>query len=350
MFDLRDLLRPHLRELIPYSSARDDYQGSFGVFLDANENPVGSITPEKWNRYPDPYQTKLKEKIAEIKGIIPGHIFLGNGSDEPIDLLFRAFCEPGVDNVIINPPTYGMYKVSADINNVTAREVLLTSDYDLDVDGIFEAMDMQTKIIFICSPNNPTGNDATLSKIEQVLKAYNGLVVVDEAYIDFADRPSFIQKLSAYPNLIILQTFSKAWGLASLRLGMAFCSPEILSVLNKIKAPYNLSGLTQRTVLEALENKEEKDEMVSEILSSRTELKRLLSELPIVKKIHPSDANFYLVEIDNASEYYKRLIEKKVIVRDRSKVVLCDNCLRITVGTNYENFKLVQALKEIELV
>ncbi|MDB4447896.1 histidinol-phosphate transaminase [Roseivirga sp.] len=350
MFDLRDLLRPHLRELIPYSSARDDYQGSFGVFLDANENPVGSITPEKWNRYPDPYQTKLKEKIAEIKGIIPGHIFLGNGSDEPIDLLFRAFCEPGVDNVIINPPTYGMYKVSADINNVTAREVLLTSDYDLDVDGIFEAMDMQTKIIFICSPNNPTGNDVTLSKIEQVLKAYNGLVVVDEAYIDFADRPSFIEKLSAYPNLIILQTFSKAWGLASLRLGMAFCSPEILSVLNKIKAPYNLSGLTQRTVLEALENKEEKDEMVSEILSSRTELKRLLSELPIVKKIHPSDANFYLVEIDNASEYYKRLIEKKVIVRDRSKVVLCDNCLRITVGTNYENFKLVQALKEIELV
>jgi len=350
MFDLRDLLRPHLRELIPYSSARDDYQGSFGVFLDANENPVGSITPEKWNRYPDPYQTKLKEKIAEIKGIIPGHIFLGNGSDEPIDLLFRAFCEPGVDNVIINPPTYGMYKVSADINNVTAREVLLTSDYDLDVDGIFEAMDMQTKIIFICSPNNPTGNDVTLSKIEQVLKAYNGLVVVDEAYIDFADRPSFIEKLSAYPNLIILQTFSKAWGLASLRLGMAFFSPEILSVLNKIKAPYNLSGLTQRTVLEALENKEEKDEMVSEILSSRTELKRLLSELPIVKKIHPSDANFYLVEIDNASEYYKRLIEKKVIVRDRSKVVLCDNCLRITVGTNYENFKLVQALKEIELV
>jgi len=347
MFDARGLLRPHLRELIPYSSARDDYQGSFGVFLDANENPLGSITSEKWNRYPDPYQAKLKEKIAEIKGISPDHIFLGNGSDEPIDLLFRAFCEPGVDNVIINPPTYGMYKVSADINNVTAREVLLTADYDLDVDGIFESMDMQTKIIFICSPNNPTGNDVTLSKIEQVLKAYNGLVVVDEAYIDFTDRPSFIEKLSAYPNLIILQTFSKAWGLASLRLGMAFCSPEILSVLNKIKAPYNLSGLTQRTVLEALENKEEKDEMVSEILSSRTELKRLLSELPIVKKIYPSDANFYLVEIDNASEYYKRLIEKKVIVRDRSKVVLCNNCLRITVGTNYENFKLVQALKEI---
>lgn len=348
MFDPRDLLRPHLRELIPYSSARDDYKGSFGVFLDANENPLGSITSEKWNRYPDPYQTKLKEKIAEIKGVGADHIFLGNGSDEPIDLLYRAFCEPGVDNVIINPPTYGMYKVSADINNVIAREVLLTSDYDLDVDAIFETMDMQTKIIFICSPNNPTGNDVTLHKIEQVLNTYNGLVVVDEAYIDFADRSSFIEKLSAYPNLIILQTFSKAWGMAALRLGMAFCSPEILSILNKIKAPYNLSGLTQRTVLESLENKEELDEMVSEILLNKTELKGLLTELSIVKKIHPSDANFLLVEIDNANEYYQRLIEKKVIVRDRSKVVLCDNCLRITVGTKYENFKLVQALKEID--
>lgn len=347
MFDPRDLLRPHLRELIPYSSARDDYKGSFGVFLDANENPLGSITSEKWNRYPDPYQTKLKEKIAEIKGVGADHIFLGNGSDEPIDLLFRAFCEPVVDNVIINPPTYGMYKVSADINNVTAREVLLTSDYDLDVDAIFATMDMQTKIIFICSPNNPTGNDVTLSKIEQILNAYNGLVVVDEAYIDFADRPSFIEKLSAYPNLIILQTFSKAWGLAALRLGMAFCSQEILSILNKIKAPYNLSGLTQRTVLESLENKEEMNEMVSEILSCKTELRSLLSELSIVKKIHPSDANFFLVEIDNAHEYYQKLIEKKVIVRDRSKVVLCDNCLRITVGSKYENFKLVQALKEL---
>lgn len=348
MFDPRDLLRPHLRELVPYSSARDDYQGSFGVFLDANENPLGSITSEKWNRYPDPYQTKLKEKIAEIKNIAADHIFLGNGSDEPIDLLFRAFCEPGVDNVIINPPTYGMYKVSADINNVAAREVFLTSGYDLDVDGMLASMDMQTKMIFICSPNNPTGNDVSLGKIEQILNVYNGIVVVDEAYIDFTERPSFIDKLSTYPNLVILQTFSKAWGLASLRLGMAFCSPEILRILNKIKPPYNLSGLTQRTVLEALENKAEKDDMVGEILASRTELKRLLSELPIVKKIHPSDANFYLVEIENAHAYYQRLIEKKVIVRDRSRVVLCDDCLRITVGTKYENFKLVQALKEIE--
>lgn len=349
MFDPRDLLRLHLRELIPYSSARDDYQGSFGVFLDANENPLGSITSEKWNRYPDPYQTKLKEKIAEIKGIDAGRIFLGNGSDEPIDLLFRAFCEPGVDNVIINPPTYGMYKVSADINNVSAREVLMTSDYDLDVEAMFTTMDMQTKIIFICSPNNPTGNDVTLSKIEEILNNYKGLVVVDEAYIDFADRPSFIKKLSAYPNLIVLQTFSKAWGLAALRIGMAFCSPEVLRILNMIKAPYNLSGLTQRTVLEALENKEAMGEMVSEILESKIELKELLGELSFVKKIHPSDANFFLVEVDNANGYYQQLIEKKVIVRDRSNVVLCNDCLRITVGTKYENFKLVQALKEIEL-
>lgn len=347
MFDPRGLLRPHLRELVPYSSARDDYQGSFGVFLDANENPLGSITSEKWNRYPDPYQSKLKEKVAEIKDIAADHIFLGNGSDEPIDLLFRAFCEPGVDNVIINPPTYGMYKVSADINNVTAREVLMTPSFDLVVEGILKAVDAQTKIIFICSPNNPTGNDVTLSKIEAVLKGFKGLVVVDEAYIDFAERPSFIEKLSAYPNLIILQTFSKAWGLASLRLGMAFCSPEILSILNKIKPPYNVSGLTQRTILEALENKAEKDEMVSEILLNKAEMEDLLGALSVVKKIHPSDANFLLVEIDNAHAYYQKLIDKKVIVRDRSRVVLCDNCLRITVGTKYENFKLVQAIKEI---
>lgn len=347
MFDPRDLLRPHLRELVPYASARDDYQGSFGVFLDANENPLGSISAEKWNRYPDPYQTKLKAKIAEIKRLPTNQIFLGNGSDEPIDLLFRAFCEPGVDNVIINPPTYGMYKVSADINNVATREVLLTPDFDIDVNELMKAVDAQTKIIFICSPNNPTGNDVTLSKIDEVVSQFKGLVVVDEAYIDFAKRPSLIEKLAAYPNLIVLQTFSKAWGLAGLRLGMAFCSTDILSILNKIKAPYNLSGLTQRTVLESLENKESMDEMVDEILSNRTELKGLLKELSAVKKIHPSDANFLLVEIDNAGERYQQLIEKKVIVRDRSRVVLCDNCLRITVGTKYENFKLVQALKEI---
>ena len=292
---------------------------------------------------------KLREKIAEIKGIDADQIFLGNGSDEPIDLLFRAFCEPGVDNVIINPPTYGMYKVSADINNVGVREVLLTEDYDLNVDGILEMVSDETKVIWICSPNNPTGNDVTISKIEAVIESFKGLVVVDEAYIDFADRPSFIEKLSAYPNLIVLQTFSKAWGLAALRMGMAFCSPEILNILNKVKAPYNLSGLTQRTVLEALENKEAMGEMVVEILESKTELKGLLEELSTVKKIHPSDANFFLVEIDNAHACYENLIEKKVIVRDRSSVVLCDDCLRITVGTKYENFKLVQALKEIEL-
>lgn len=345
MFDPAELLRPHLKHLVPYSSARDDYKGSEGVFLDANENPYGSITEEKWNRYPDPYQRHLKARIAEIKGVHPDQIFLGNGSDEPIDLLFRAFCEPGVDNVIINPPTYGMYKVSADINNVAIREVLMTKGFDLDVDGILDAVDDQTKIVFICSPNNPSGNDVDLDKIEQVIKYFNGLVVVDEAYIDFANRASFANRLDEFSNLIVLQTFSKAWGLAALRLGMAFCSKEILSILNKIKAPYNLSGLTQETVLRALDNAASKDEMVRDILSNRAELKKQLEGLERVEEVYPTDANFFLVRIQDAKSVYKQLIEKKVILRDRSSVVLCDDGIRITVGTTAENHALVEALK-----
>jgi len=347
MFDPVELLRPHLKRLVPYSSARDDYKGSEGVFLDANENPYGSITKEKWNRYPDPYQKHLKARIAEIKGVHPDQIFLGNGSDEPIDLLFRAFCEPGVDNVIINPPTYGMYKVSADINNVAIREVLMTQGFDLDVDGILNAVDDQTKIIFICSPNNPSGNDVDLGKIEQVIKGFNGLVVVDEAYIDFADRASYASRLDEFPNLIVLQTFSKAWGLAALRLGMVFCSKEILSILNKIKAPYNLSGLTQETVLRALDNTASKDEMVRDILSNRTELKKQLEGLDKVEEVYPTDANFFLVRIKDAKSVYKQLIEKKVILRDRSSVVLCDDGIRITVGTTAENHALIEALKKL---
>ncbi len=348
MFDPVELLRPHLKSLVPYSSARDDYKGNEGVFLDANENPYGSITEEKWNRYPDPYQKHLKARIAEVRGVRPDHIFLGNGSDEPIDLLYRAFCEPGVDNVIINPPTYGMYKVSADINNVAIREVLMTKDFDLDVDGILNAVDDQTKIVFICSPNNPSGNDVDLDKIEQVIKNFNGLVVVDEAYIDFAGRASFTSRLGEFPNLIVLQTFSKAWGLAALRLGMAFCSEEILSILNKIKAPYNLSGLTQETVLKALDNAASKDEMVRDILSNRAELKKQLEGLGIVDKVYPTNANFFLVRIKNAKSVYRQLIEKKVILRDRSSVVLCDDGIRITVGTTAENHALIEALKELE--
>ena len=342
-----DLLRPHLKQLVPYSSARDDYKGKDGVFLDANENPIGSITEENWNRYPDPYQLELKAKLAKIKGVNAEQIFLGNGSDEPIDLLYRAFCEPQTDEVIINPPTYGMYKVSADINNVKAKEVLLTNQYDLDTQALLSAIQPNTKIIWICSPNNPTGNDVSLEKIEIILKGFKGLVVVDEAYIDFADRPSFTTRLNEFPNLIVLQTMSKAWGLASLRLGMAFCSPELVAILNRIKPPYNLSGLTQRTVLNALNNLEKKDQMVTEILENREELLSELEALEIVKRVYPTDSNFYLVKMKDAKQVYLKLIEKQVILRDRSKVVLCEDGIRITIGTKEENKKLIEELKKI---
>lgn len=348
MFDPNALLRPHLKNLVPYSSARDDYKGSEGVFLDANENPFGSITDENWNRYPDPYQKDLKSVIAQIKGVPAENIFLGNGSDEPIDLLYRAFCEPGKDNVIINSPTYGMYQVSADINAVEVKEVLLTESYDLDVPAINAAIDANTKIIWVCSPNNPTGNDFTLSKIESLLSTFKGIVVVDEAYIDFAERASFAEKLVEYPNLVVLQTFSKAWGLAALRLGMAFASEAILAIMNKIKAPYNLSGLTQQTVLEALKNATEKDAMVADILVNAKELKSALQQLDVVEHIYPTDANFFLVKVKGARALYTKLIEQKIIVRDRSKVVLCNDALRITIGTKEENNKLVEALKNVK--
>lgn len=347
MFDPNALLRPHLKNLVPYSSARDDYKGSEGVFLDANENPFGSITDENWNRYPDPYQKDLKSAIAQIKGVPAENIFLGNGSDEPIDLLYRAFCEPGKDNVIINSPTYGMYQVSADINAVEVKEVLLTESYDLDVPAINAAVDANTKIIWVCSPNNPTGNDFTLAKIESLLSTFKGIVVVDEAYIDFAERASFAEKLVEYPNLVVLQTFSKAWGLAALRIGMAFAPEAILAIMNKIKAPYNLSGLTQQTVLEALKNATEKDAMVAEILANAKELKSALQQLDVVEHIYPTDSNFFLVKVKRARALYTKLIEQKIIVRDRSKVVLCNDALRITIGTKEENNKLVEALKNL---
>lgn len=347
MFRPADLLRPHLKQLVPYSSARDDYKGSEGVFLDANENPLGSITQDNWNRYPDPYQKQLKERLSQIKGVRPEQVFLGNGSDEPIDLLFRAFCEPGKDEVIINPPTYGMYKVSADINNVKATEVLLTRDYDLDIDGVLSGIQPNTKIIWICSPNNPTGNDVDQARIEQVLKSFQGIVVVDEAYIDFSERASWIERLDEYPNLVVLQTMSKAWGLAALRLGMAFCSPEIIAILNSIKPPYNLSGLTQDTVYRALDQLDKKDQMVSEILENRAKLKSDLEELDLVERVYPTDANFFLVRMKNARDIYVQLIDRKIILRDRSKVVLCEDGIRITIGAKEENARLIQELKKL---
>lgn len=346
-FDLNSLLRPHIAKLQPYTSARDEYTGKEGVFLDANENPFGSITEQDFNRYPDPYQSALKEEIAKIKGVRPSQIFLGNGSDEAIDLLYRAFCNPGKDNVILLPPTYGMYEVSANINDVEIRKVALTPDFQLQPDQILAAADDNSKILFICSPNNPSANKVKREDILFLLENFKGLLVVDEAYIDFSDEPSFTTELDRFPNLLVMQTFSKAWGLASLRLGMAFASEELIRILNKIKPPYNISGLTQDTVLAAIKDKAKVDRMIQDILAEREFLKGELEKLPFVQRIHPSHANFLLVQIPNANQVYDDLIEEKVIVRNRAKVLLCADCLRITVGTREENEALLKALSKV---
>ena len=346
-FDLNSFLRPHIAKLQPYTSARDEYTGKEGVFLDANENPFGSITEQDFNRYPDPYQSALKTEIAKIKAVRASQIFLGNGSDEAIDLLYRAFCNPGKDNVILLPPTYGMYEVSANINDVEIRKVALTEDFQLQPEKILAAADPNSKILFICSPNNPSANKAKREDVLFLLRNFPGLVVVDEAYIDFSDEPSLSTELDNFPNLLVMQTFSKAWGLASLRLGMAFASEEIIRILNKIKPPYNISGLTQDTVLAAITDRPKVDQMIREILNEREFLRGELEMLPFVKKIHPSHANFLLVKIPNATQVYDDLIEEKVIVRNRAKVLLCEDCLRITVGTRAENEVLLKALKKV---
>lgn len=346
-FDLNSLLRPHIKDLKPYTSARDEYSGKEGIFLDANENPLGSVTIENFNRYPDPYQTSLKVELSKIKEVDPKQVFLGNGSDEAIDLLFRAFCNPGKDNVILLPPTYGMYEVSANINDVEVRKVSLTADFQLQPLKILEAADHNSKILFICSPNNPSGNKVKREDIYFLLRNFPGLVVVDEAYIDFSDEPSFTTELKNYPNLLVMQTFSKAWGLASLRLGMAFGSEEIIRILNKIKPPYNISGLTQDTVLHALKDKGKVDLMIKEILAERDFLELELNKLPFVEKIHPSHANFLLVKLPHANQVYEDLIKEKIIVRNRAKVTLCEDCLRISVGTRSENEAFIEALLKI---
>ena len=347
-FDIRKLLRPNIAEIVPYSSARDEYTGKEGIFLDANENPIGSVANGDFNRYPDPLQRAVKEKIARIKGVAPSKIFLGNGSDEPIDLLFRAFCEPQTDNVITLPPTYGMYRVCADINNVAVVQVpLIPETFDIDVAGVLNAVDTDTKIIWICSPNNPTGNLVSRKKVVEVIEKFNGIVVIDEAYIDFADEPSFVEELNNYPNLVVLQTFSKAWGMAALRLGMAYASEEIINVLNNIKYPYNINIATQHLVLEALDKVADKDDMVAELMKQRSWLVDNLKDISFVEKIYPTDANFVLVKMKGARTVYEKLLKKLVIVRDRSKVTLCDDCLRITVGTASENEKLIEELKNL---
>jgi histidinol-phosphate aminotransferase len=342
MFSLDKILRENIKNLKPYSSARDEYTGKQAVFLDANENPYDN----SYNRYPDPLQIEVKEIISAIKGIDSGSIFLGNGSDESIDLLIRAFCEPRIDNIVSVEPSYGMYKVLADINDVKFSTVLLAGDFQLDTKGILKAADNNTKLIFLCSPNNPTSNSFNKQDIEAILNGFEGIVVVDEAYIDFSTKGSLLSILDEYKNLVVLQTFSKAWGLAGIRLGMAFGSAEIISVLNKVKYPYNISSLTLETAKKELADNKSKDKWIERILNSREKLTEELNSLPYVIKVYPSDANFLLVKLNSPKEIYDYLVDRKIIVRDRSNVILCEGCLRITVGTEDENAMLMNALKE----
>lgn len=341
MKPLNELLRSNIKGLKPYSSARDEYTGDAAVLLDANENPFN----EPYNRYPDPYQRQLKGRIAELKAVKADQIFLGNGSDEAIDLLFRAFCEPGQDNVVSIDPTYGMYQVAADINNSEVRKVLLNDEFQLDVPAVLAATDERTKLIFLCSPNNPTGNCLNTADMETILKSFQGLVVVDEAYIDFAPGRSLLNRLDEFPNLVILQTFSKAWGMAGIRLGMAFANADIIKVLSKIKYPYNINVLTQRKALELLQSENEVNYSIEKLLSERRVLEEELPRLPFVQKVYPSDANFILVKTDNPRGIYTFLVDKKIIIRDRSSVALCEGCLRVTVGSPAENSLLLEALR-----
>tara|TARA_B110000046_G_scaffold172564_1_gene194457 strand:- start:69 stop:1121 length:1053 start_codon:yes stop_codon:yes gene_type:complete len=344
MSKIDDLLRKHLKDFTPYSTARDDFKGDKGIFLDANENSLGSVISEKWNRYPDPRQGHLKRAMGTIKGIAPECIFMGNGSDEPIDLLIRAFCEPGIDEVMIFPPTYGMYKVAANINNVSVKEVLLTPDFQLDMDQIKSALNDQVKIMFICSPNNPTGNLIQVQDVLDLAKVFQGIIVIDEAYIDFTDTPSWIQAIPKFPHLVVLQTLSKAWGLASLRLGMAFCDSKMVDVLNLIKSPYNISGPVQNRVLRALKQEDQMRSFVEEIKVLKNQLHLALEQLPNVLKVYPSDANFFLVKFTAVHEVFDYLIGNEIILRNRSGLALCKDCLRITVGTAFENEQLILVL------
>jgi histidinol-phosphate aminotransferase len=341
MFELSKLLRQNIKNLKPYSSARDEYSGKEAIFLDANENPFN----QPYNRYPDPLQSDLKKEISRIKGVLPEQIFLGNGSDEAIDLVFRAFCQPGNDNIITIKPTYGMYRVAADINDIEVIEIGLLKDFALPVKQIIESINYKSKAIFLCSPNNPTSNLFPKNDIIEIINSFDGIVVLDEAYIDFAPGQSLLPELIKHPNLIILQTFSKAWGLAGIRLGMAFASKEIIEVFNKIKYPYNVNNLTANYALEAIKNNKNKDVWVKNIIENREIVRNMLSELPFVKKIYHSDANFLLVEVDEPKQIYDYLVANKIIVRNRSNVYLCNGCLRITIGTPAENTMLVHSLK-----
>ena len=343
MKPLKELTRPNVWRLKPYSSARDEYKGvSASVFLDANESPYNNPI----NRYPDPLQGEVKALSSQVKQVPAENIFLGNGSDEAIDLLFRAFCEPRIDNVVAIDPTYGMYQVCAEVNDVEYRKVLLDENYQFTADSLLAVADEHTKVIFLCSPNNPTGNDLCRDEIVKLLNTFDGLVVVDEAYIDFSDSPSFRFDLAKYPNIVVLQTFSKAWGSAAIRLGMAFASEEIIALFNKIKYPYNINILTQQQAISVLQRKEEVAAWVALLRQERARLADELLQLPLTEKIFPSQANFILARVVDATAIYNYLVGQGIIVRNRHSVALCGNCLRITIGTPEENNTLLNAMKE----
>ncbi|HET6995892.1 MAG TPA: histidinol-phosphate transaminase [Chitinophagaceae bacterium] len=345
-FALDKLVRENIKALKPYSSARDEFSGEAKIFLDANENSLGSPLTKWYNRYPDPHQKELKKAISRVKAIAPEYIFLGNGSDECIDLLYRIFCEPRKDNVIICPPTYGMYKVSANINDVEVREAPLTDNFQLNLAHIEQLVDNNTKLIWICSPNNPTGNSMNRADMEMILNNFNGIVAVDEAYINFSKNKSLLQELADYPNLVVLQTFSKAWGMAALRLGMAFASQAIIGLLDKVKPPYNINEATQELVKNASYEITQVNDMIRELVGMRDALARVLVTIPIVEKVYPSDANFLLVKMNDAEKIYEHLLTRGIVVRDRSRVQFCEGCLRITVGNEDEITILVHTLKE----
>ena len=341
---LQDLVRPNIWSLAPYSCARNEFKGEARVYLDANENPYNT----DYNRYPDPLQTEVKTKIARQKGVGVEQIMLGNGSDEPIDLVYRVFCEPGsADNVVAIEPTYGMYRVCADINNVEYRPVLLGEGFALESDKVLSATDGSTKAIWLCSPNNPTGNLLNRGEMEKILRTFEGIVVVDEAYVDFSREESWLRRLREFPNMIVLQTFSKAWGLAGVRCGMAFASEEIIGLFNKVKYPYNINILTQKLVSSKLDEAEKTAGCVSEILASRAALIEELGKLSMIEQTYPTDANFVLVRTSDANAFYNKLVERGIITRNRNKIALCSGCVRITVGTPAENAELIAELKKL---
>ena len=343
MFDLNEIVRENVKKLIPYSSARDDFKGKTGIFMDANENPYGNL-----NRYPDPYQRDLKTVIAKVKGIEEEKIFLGNGSDEIIDLCFRVFCNPGVDKALTFTPTYGMYEVSASVNDIEVVKIPLNNSFQIDLNKTEKWLsDKRAKLLFICSPNNPTANAMNYHDVEYIITKFNGIVVIDEAYIDFSEKPSFIKLVDKYPNLILMQTFSKAFGLAAVRVGMAFSNPEIVKYFNKLKPPYNISTINQKAVLHKLSQIEQCKRQVLRIKKERDRLLIILSRMNIIEKVYPSDANFLLAKVKNAEYIYNELVNRNIIIRNRSKMV--DNCVRITIGKKSENDRLINALKSISI-